>query len=380
MKENRAFQYRIYPTKEQMDLIEKTFGCCRFVYNQILTLQNETHANGGKYISWTNANNYCNHVLKTDYPFLKEVDKFALTNSIIGLDRAFRSFFDKKCGYPTYKSKRRSRKSYTTNYSNNNIVVLDHGIKLPKLKVVKAKVHRRAPSDWTLKGATISQNSAGEFYCSVLYEYEKETVNCSLDVNRSIGLDYKSDGLYTASTGVVCGSPKFFREAQKTLAREQRKLSRKKKGSNNYLKQKQKVAKVYRHIANQRADFLHKEALALAEEWDIVCVETLDMREMSNGTFGNGKATMDNGYGEFLQILEYKLKDRGKVLVKVDRYYPSSQMCSCCSSINHSVKTENLSEWICPVCGATHNRDFNAAENIRREGVRIYLGSKPNAA
>ena len=195
MKENRAFQYRIYPTKEQMDLIEKTFGCCRFVYNQILTLQNETHANGGKYISWTNANNYCNHVLKTDYPFLKEVDKFALTNSIIGLDRAFRSFFDKKCGYPTYKTKRRSRKSYTTNYSNNNIVVLDHGIKLPKLKVVKAKVHRRAPSDWTLKGATISQNSAGEFYCSVLYEYEKETVNCSLDVNRSIGLDYKSDGL-----------------------------------------------------------------------------------------------------------------------------------------------------------------------------------------
>ena len=252
MKENRAFQYRIYPTKEQMDLIEKTFGCCRFVYNQILTLQNETHANGGKYISWTNANNYCNHVLKTDYPFLKEVDKFALTNSIIGLDRAFRSFFDKKCGYPTYKTKRRSRKSYTTNYSNNNIVVLDHGIKLPKLKVVKAKVHRRAPSDWTLKGATISQNSAGEFYCSVLYEYEKETVNRSLDVNRSIGLDYKSDGLYTASTGVVCGSPKFFREAQKTLAREQRKLSRKKKGSNNYLKQKQKVAKVYRHIANQR--------------------------------------------------------------------------------------------------------------------------------
>lgn len=140
------------------------------------------------------------------------------------------------------------------------------------------------------------------------------------------------------------------------------------------------MAKVYRHIANQRTDFLHKEALALAEEWDIICVETLDMKEMSNRTFGNGKATMDNGYGEFLQILEYKLKDRGKVLVKVDRYYPSSQMCSCCSSINHSVKTENLSEWTCPVCGTTHNRDFNAAENIRREGIRIYLGSKPNAA
>ena len=380
MKENRAFQYRIYPTKEQEALIERTFGCCRFVYNQVLSLQSETYANGGKYISWTNANNYCNQVLKVDYPFLKEVDKFALTNSIIGLDRAFRSFFDKQCGYPSYKSKKRSRKSYTTNYSHNNIVVMDKGIKLPKLKVVKAKVHRKAPSDWTLKGATISQNAAGEYYCSVLYEYEKETANRSLDVNRSIGLDYKSDGLYAASTGVVCGSPKFFREAQKTLAREQRKLSRKKKGSNNYLKQKQKVAKVYRHIANQRTDFLHKEALALAEEWDIVCVETLDMKEMSNRSFGNGKATMDNGYGEFLQILEYKLKDRGKVLVKVDRYYPSSQLCSCCSTLNHSVKRGNLSEWTCPACGATHNRDFNAAENIRREGVRIYLESEPNVA
>ena len=148
MKEHRAFQYRIYPTKEQIDLIERTFGCCRFVYNQILSLQNETYANGGKYISWTKANTYCNQVLKADYPFLKEVDKFALTNSIICLDRAFRLFFDKKCEYPSYKSKKRSRKSYSTNFSHNNIVVMDHGIKLPKLKVVKAKVHRKAPSDF----------------------------------------------------------------------------------------------------------------------------------------------------------------------------------------------------------------------------------------
>lgn len=194
----------------------------------------------------------------------------------------------------------------------------------------------------------------------------------------AVGLDYKSDGLYVSSDGEVCGSPKFFRKAQKRLARAQQRLSRKKgsrKGeaeSSNHKRQKRLVAKIHRHVANQRRDFLHKESSAITKRYDLVCVEGLDMRVMSNKGFGNGKATLDNGYGMFLDMLEYKLRGKGKALIRVDKWFPSSQICSCCGYKNPEVKDLSVRKWTCLECGTVHDRDVNAAKNILREGVRIH--------
>ena len=222
----------------------------------------------------------------------------------------------------------------------------------------------------------------GTFYCSVLYAYKERVAPVPSPEKNAVGLDYKSDGLYTDSGGNTCGSPKFFRKSQKRLAREQRKLSRmqgSRKGeaeSNNHKKQKRKVAKIHRHVADQRKDFLHKKSAEIANQYDIVCVEDLDMRAMSNKGFGNGKATLDNGYGMFLDMLEYKLRDRGKTFIRISRWYPSSQLCSHCGYRNHDTKDLLLRKWTCPVCGAVHDRDINAAVNIRDEGIRMYLAGE----
>lgn len=370
---HKAYKYRIYPNEMQAKQIERTFGCCRFVYNKMLALQNERYELGEKYLTKFKMNNYCNQVLKKEYEFLKEVDKFALTNSIWNLDSAFRNFFDHRAKYPIFKRKRTCQKAYTTNYCNENIAILHNAIKLPKLKSVKAKIHRPIPDGWRIKGATISQVPSGEYYCSVLLEHSDVISNhSSIQKPNATGLDYKSDGLYVSMSGKVCGSPKHLQKALRRVSAEQKKLSRKKPGSNNYEKQRRRLAKQYRHIANQRKDHLHKESFSLAEKYDVICVETLNMRNISNKKFHIGMQTMDNGYGMFLEMLEYKLNDRGKELVKVDKYYPSSQICSLCGLKNPATKKLAIHYWECPNCHAIHNRDVNAANNIYREGLRIY--------
>lgn len=377
---HRAFLYRIYPNKEQEQMLQQTFGCVRFVYNHCLERQEKAHNAGEKYLSRTDMNNYCNRELKPAYPFLREVDKFALTNAIFHLDDGYQRMFKKDGGHPKYKSKHRSRRSYTTNFTNGNIAVGEKFVKLPKLGKVKAVIHRKVPETWTLKSATVSQEHDGTYYCSVLFEYESgvKPAKRPADMAETIGLDYKSDGLYVDSDGNICGSPKYYRKAQKRLAKLQKDLSRKKgsrkgeKESNNHKKQKRKVARLHRHIANQRKDFLHKQSTEIANRYDVVCVEDLDMRAMSNSGFGNGKATLDNGYGMFLCMLEYKLKERGKTLVKVGKWYPSSQVCSHCGYQNPEVKALSVRKWECPVCGSQHDRDLNAAENIKEEGLRLY--------
>ena len=233
---------------------------------------------------------------------------------------------------------------------------------------------RGPEKNWKLKSATISQERDGMYYVSVLFSYEKEIVLVSKDSTNAIGFDYKSDGLYMDSHGMKAKMPKYYRKQQKKLAKEQRNLARKigsKKGeakSNRYKKQQQKVAKIHRHIANQRQDYLHKKSTEIANQYDVVCVEDLHMRAMSNRGFGNGKATLDNGYGYFLEMLEYKLADRGKHFVKVNKWYPSSQLCSGCGKRKKLGLEERVYE--CS-CGLKMDRDYNAAINIRREGQRI---------
>lgn len=372
---NKAIKYRIYPTTEQSVMFAKTFGCCRKVYNLMLSDKIEGYKQTGKFPTVTPAK------YKKDYPYLKEVDSLALANKQMDLQAAFRNAFSKSRkknnGFPKFKSKRHSRKTYTTNNQKGTVAIIDNRyIKLPKIGKVKAVIHRTAPDGWVIKSATVSQESDGKYYISVLFEFEKAVNFYAADKSNAIGLDYASDGLYVDSNGHVGANHKYYRESHKKLAKAQRRLSRMRgskkheKKSNNYMKQLLKVNKIHRHIANQRFDNLHKISTEIANRYDVVCVETLNMQSMANHGFGNGKATLDNGYGMFLSMLEYKLSDRNKYLVKVDKWFPSSQICHRCGTLHPEMKNLQIRKMKCD-CGLAISRDQNAAINILNEGLRL---------
>lgn len=364
---NKAIKYRLYPTTEQKIYFSKCFGCCRKIWNLMLYDREKSYKETGKSVKNTPAS------YKSEHPYFKEIDSLALANVYLDLEIAYKRFFNKKGGYPKFKSLKKSRKSYTTNNQNGTIAITDNAIKLPKLGFVKAKIHRQPKSNWKLKSATIFQTTDGLYFISVIFEYE-EKIDKTTNIDNCIGLDYKSDGLYMDCFGNVGTNHKFYRESHKKLAKEQRRLARKigskknEKKSNNYLKQLEKVNKIHRYIANQRLDNLHKKSNEIANRYDVVCVESLNMRNMSNKGFRNGKATMDNGYGMFLNFLSYKLNDRGKYLIKVDKWFPSSQICSVCGAKKKMTLNERI--YICE-CGNTIDRDLNAAINIKREGLRL---------
>ena len=377
---NKALKYRLYPTKTQMQLFARTFGCCRKVWNLMLSDKIESYKTTGKFVAVTPAR------YKSDHPYLKEVDSLALANTQLNLQSAFRNCFSKsrkKCNaFPKYKSAKYSRKSYTTNNQKGTVAILENAIRLPKVGAVKAVIHRMPDPDWRLKSATISQDSDGNYYASVLFAYESTTAESApyieICTENAVGLDYSSKSLYVDSSGDHGSDHKYYRESQLRLAKEQRRLSRKigsKKGeskSSNYMKQLRRVNKIHKHIANQRKDHLHKLSTGIANRYDIVCVETLNMKSLANKSFGNGRSTLDNGYGMFLNMLEYKLSDRGKCMIRVDKWFPSSQLCHCCGTRNPKVKNLDVRKWQCPVCGELHDRDINAAKNILKEGLRIY--------
>ena len=372
---NKAIKYRIYPTREQAVLFAKTFGCCRKVYNLMLADKMESYQATGKCVAVTPAK------YKKEYSYLKEVDSLALANAQINLQSAFRSRFTKKRkrqnGFPKFKSAKKSRKSYTTNNQKGTITLMDSRyIKLPKVGKVKAKIHRQPEMDWQLKSATVSQNSDGKYYVSVLFELESQPSAYVADKTNAIGLDYASDGLYVDDNGNKGTNHKYYRESHRKLAKAQRRLSRmqgskkKEEKSANYLKQLKKVNRIHRRIANQRLDNLHKISTEIANQYDVVCVESLNMKSMSNKKFGNGKSTMDNGYGMFLKMLEYKFADRKKYFVKVDKWFPSSQICNGCGKVHSEMKNLNNRIMKCD-CGLIIGRDQNAAINIKKEGLRI---------
>ena len=371
---NRAIKYRAYPTTEQSVMFAKTFGCCRKVYNLMLADKIESYKSTGKFVTVTPAK------YKKDYPYLKEVDSLALANKQLDLQEAFRNCFSKSRKknnrFPRFKSAKHTRKSYTTNNQHGTVAISDHSIKLPKIGHVKAIIHRKPVDNWILKSATISQESDGKFYISVLFEVADSIKTYVADTTNAIGLDYASDGLYVDNNGNVGTNHKYYRESHDKLAKAQRKLSRMQGSkkheikSNNYIKQLRKVNKIHRHISNQRLDNLHKISTEITNQYDVVCVESLNMKSMSNKGFGNGKATLDNGYGMFLSMLEYKLSERNKYLVKVDKWFPSSQICHCCGEVHPEMKNLTIRTMKCD-CGLTISRDQNAAINILREGLRI---------
>ena len=368
MKANRAYKFRIYPSFEQKRKLAQNFGCSRFVYNHFLIFQKENYENGGKYISYNTLAKEL-PMLKNEYPFLKEADSVSLQQELRHLDLAFKRFFKvKESGYPKFKSKKNHFYSYSTICINDNIRTIGKKITIPKIGLVKVKKHREIPNEYILKSMTIEETPSGKYFAVLLFEYEKQVREKR--IVSTIGLDYTSDGLYIDSNGNSSSYPKFFRKAQDKLIFEERKLSRMRKGSHNFEKQRIKVAKVHEKIANQRLDFLNKQSLMLAREYDMVGIEDLNMKAISR-SLHLGKATMDNGWGIFTNMLKYKLEDRGGQLVKVGKTFPSSQLCSCCGYRNPETKDLSVRKWTCPKCGQIHSRDHNAAINIQKEAMRL---------
>ena len=307
---------------------------------------------------------------KTEFEWLKEVDSLALANAQMNLQKAFTNFFtNPKSGFPKFKSKHKNRKSYTTNNQKGSITLENGYLTLPKIvDLIKVKQHRQIPEDYKIKSVTVSQIPSGKYYASILCEYENQVQTAEL--KDFLGLDFSMKELYKDSNGNEPCYPRYYRQAEKRLKREQRKLSLMKKGSSNRNKQRIKVAKLHEKVANQRKDFLHKQSRQIANAYDCVCIENLDMKAMSQA-LNFGKSVSDNGWGMFIKFLQYKLEEKGKRLIKVDKFFASSQICSVCGYKNSETKNLSIRAWDCPVCGAHHDRDINAAINIKNEGMRL---------
>ena len=357
----RAYKYRIYPNKKQQELIRKTFGCTRYVYNYYLDKRktdkiNYTYVKCAKDLTQ----------LKKELEWLKEVDSVGLQTSLKDLDVAYKNFFSSRSGYPKFKSRKNRHQSYRTSFTNNNIAFMNKHIKLPKLGLVKVR-DKQVPQGRILN-ATISQEPDGRFYCSL----------CCTDVsfeqlpktNQFVGIDLGLLDFAIFSDGIKIENPRFFEKSEKKLAKLQRELSRKTIGSNRWNKARIKVAKLQKHISNQRKDFLQKLTTLIVRKYDIICIEDLDVKTMKETELTvRNKRVSDVSWSEFRRQLTYKSTWYGRTLSVVDRYYPSSQICHHCGRIDGK-KAETIRFWVCPKCNSKLDRDVNAAINILNEGLR----------
>lgn len=357
---NKAYKIRIYPNKKQRILIAKTFGCCRFVYNYFLAERIKLYKEEGKTLSAFDTIKLLTP-LKQELEWLKEPDKCSLQNVLKNLDSAYKLFF-KGRGYPRFKTKRDNHNSYTT---NQNIKIFDKHIQLPKLG--KVKVRGKYDIQGRIVSATVSQEPSGKYYVSLCCEVEIEQ---SPKTNQSIGLDLGLKDFAILSNGVKIPNLKYLAKSEKRLAKLQRELSRKPKGSSNRNKARIKVARCYEKITNQRKDFLHKLSTQLVRDYDNICIEDLNVAGMVKN-HNLARSISDASWSEFVRQLTYKCEWYGKQLIKVDRFYPSSQLCNNCGYKNKAVKDLKIRYWTCPECGNEVDRDINASKNILIEGLKL---------
>ena len=372
MKCKKALKFRIYPNNEQCRYFARMFGCYRYIYNTYLALKNDVYAKTKASLSYTKMAKDLTLRKRVD-TFLQEVDSAALQQALRDLNQAFVNYYTKKAEAPNFKSKHHSRKSFRTPYNGGKVKVLDGYLQIPKCKPIKMKQHRAIPEGWTLLSVTISQDPSGKYFASLCFTYETQVQEHN-DTKKSIGLDYSMKELYIDDQGMMPHMPHFYRETEKKLAKAQRKLSKMyREGqtqSQRYYKQKHKVVLLYEKVRNQRMDFLQKLSRKLVNEYDFICIEDLNMQGMSQ-SLNFGKSAHDNAWGKFTKMLEYKANEMGKHVIKVSTWFPSSQTCHVCGTVTPITKELSVREWDCPACGTHHNRDTNAAINIKNEGLRI---------
>ena len=368
---SKCMEFRIKPDDEQKILIWKTFGCCRFVWNHLLDerISFET-LNKGKLLNTTPAH------LKKDNPFLREVDSMALINTQLNLNQACRKLFPKGKS-PKFRAKGKDKRSYTTNWINNNIEIIhkrdrENYIKLPKLGLVRIILHRSIPDGWRMKNATVKETASGKFFISLTFDVEMEPIEKKKEFEKVEAFDYSMPSLVISASGdndISADDIRWYRNLEERIAKEQRKLSRMQYGSANYWEQKHRIGKLHEKARNRRKDFLHKLSHDVARDFDAVIVEDINLQHMSQ-SLNFGKAVYDNGYGQLRTMLAYKLNAQGKILVKVDRFFPSSKRCSVCYEVNHDLKLSDR-EWTCQSCGTHHDRDKNSCKNLLDEGKDI---------
>ena len=366
----KAYKYRIYPSNEQKIFFAKCFGCVRFFYNKSLSDMNEIYKNTGKFKNITPAS------YKEGYSFLKEVDSLALSNAQLNRNTAFKAFFSHKSGFPKFKSKRNDQ-SYTTNMVNGNIKFSSNNryISIPKCPRIRIKKHRDFIG--TIKSITVSMTTDNKYYISLLVETEIEPLKESKGL---IGLDLGLKDLIVDSNGKKYKNHKYLTKSQEKLAREQRKLSKMVKGSNNRNKQRIKVARLHKKIQNQRNDYLHKLSRQIIDENQVICIESLLVKNMMNDS-KLARNISDASMSRFISMLVYKANWYGRNVVKVPSDYPSSQLCSTCGYKNSITKDLAIRKWICPKCGTVQDRDINAARNILSKGIKILTkdGTHPDS-
>lgn len=359
---NKGVKFRLYPNREQQNLINQTLGCCRLIYNKGLAMRNEAYENGQK-IGYSQTSAMLTELKKqNDFTFLKEVDSIALQQSLRNLDRGFQNFFVKRAKHPQFKSKHNHHQSYRTINQGDNIRIVGKYIKLPKLGLVKVKQSMEVGH---INNVTIEHTPTDKYYVVLNVEFEPDI---KPNNGGSIGIDVGIKTFYSDSNGNTVANPKYLEKSMRKLVREQRRLSRKQKGSNNRNKQRVKVALVHEKITNQRNDFLQKQSTVLIRENQTICIEDLHVK----GMIRNHKLAHHIGsasWAKFFTMLEYKATWYGNDVTRVPTMYPSSQLCSCCGYKNPIVKNLAVRAWECPCCHVKHDRDTNASINILKKGL-----------
>ena len=356
----KGYKFRLYPNKTQKNLLNKILGCCRFVYNRFLAVRKESWENEKKSVGYTQTSSMLTQ-LKKEISWLNEADSIALQQSLRNLDTAYQNFFKNDRGYPKFKSKKNHRQTYRT----MGIRIEGKRIRLPKVGSIKFEQSREIHGK--ILSATITRTATEKYFVSLCVE-EDIADNLKRNNGGQIGIDVGLKEFYTDNFGNTVSNPRILKNLTDKLRREQRRLSKRKIGSNNRNKQRIKVARVHEKIANARLDFLHKESTKLCRENQTIAVESLQVKNLLRN-HKLAKAISDASWGEFFRQLVYKSILYGCDLIKIPTFYPSSQTCSCCGFKNPITKNLSVRSWHCPKCGEYHDRDINAAKNILQKAL-----------